>query len=209
MIAYLNGILAEKDEFSMVVDVNGIGYKVLASMSTLAQLPNIDAPVKIFTHTQMKDDGITLIGFMNKNEQEIFLKLISVNGVGIKGALGILSTLVPNEIILAIISNDVKALSKAVGIGQKTAQRIILELKDKCSTEDALPPSFSGQNSFGGLGGDATNTSNELDAIDALVALGYSPMEVGKVVRESSKNSDGNMAVEEILKYALKKMSGL
>lgn len=206
MIAYLNGILAEKDETFIIVDVNGIGYKVLVSLSTLSQLPAVGNPVKIFTHTQMKDDGISLIGFMFKNEQEIFLKLISVNGVGVKGALGILSTISPNEIILAIISNDVKALSKAPGIGQKSAQRIILELKDKCSTDDALPPSFSGNNSFGG---DFNNNggSNELDAIDALVSLGYSPMEVGKIVREISQGQDGAMSTEEIIKVALKKMS--
>lgn len=206
MIAYLNGTLAEKDETSIIIDVNGIGYKVLVSLSTLSQLPTIGNPIKIFTHTQMKDDGISLIGFMSKNEQEIFLKLISVNGVGVKGALGILSTLVPNEIILAIISNDVKAICKAPGIGAKSAQRIILELKDKCSTEDALPPSFSGNNSFGGNTGGSDVASNELDAIDALTALGYSPIEVAKIVREVS---DGEMATEIILKQALKKLSFL
>ena len=199
MIAYIKGTLERRAESYIIIETGGIGYQIFVSPATLAKLPQTGEMVKVFTYFSVKEDGVSLYGFASAEEQEMFHKLLPVSGVGPKGALGFLSQLTPQEIILAIISEDVKTLSKAPGVGRKTAQRVILELKDKFKTEEALS---MGQEVQGivetSVGGDA-----KFEAIDAMTALGYSRSEAAKAVNAVAAEG---MSTEDILKAALKKM---
>lgn len=200
MISYIKGTLERRAESYIIIETGGIGYQVFVSPATLAKLSQTGAEVKVFTYFSVKEDGMSLYGFASQEEQEMFHKLLTVSGVGPKGALGFLSMLKPSEIIMAILSDDVKTLSKAPGVGRKTAQRVILELKDKFKTEEAL--SMGGEELEGivetSIGGDA-----KFEAIDAMTALGYSRSEAAKAVNAVAAEG---MSTEEILKAALKKM---
>ncbi len=200
MISYIRGSLEEKTADSVVLESNGIGYEIFVSPRLMAELPAIGEEVKIYTHMSVKEDGISLFGFANRQELDIFHRLLTVNGVGPKGALAVLSQLKPQELIMAVLTEDVKALSAAPGVGKKTVQRIILELKDKFSTEDAIemPQAVQLQKEM-----QAGTPSAQWEAIDAMMALGYSRMEAVKAV---SAVATEEMDTEAILKAALKKM---
>lgn len=199
MISYIKGTLERRAESYIIIETGGIGYQIFVSPATLAKLPQTGEVVKVFTYFSVKEDGISLYGFATMEEQEMFHKLLTVSGVGPKGALGFLSQLTPQEIILAIISEDVKTLSKAPGVGRKTAQRVILELKDKFKTEDALSMGEELQGAAEtSVGGDA-----KFEAIDAMTALGYSRSEAAKAVNAVAAEG---LSTEDILKAALKKM---
>ena len=199
MISYIKGTLERRAESFIIIETGGIGYQIFVSPATLAKLPPRGEEVKVFTYFSVKEDGVSLYGFARVEEQEMFHKLLTVSGVGPKGALGFLSQLTPQEIILAIISEDVKTLSKAPGVGRKTAQRVILELKDKCRTEEALSMDEEVQSPMEtALGGDA-----KFEAIDAMTALGYSRSEAARAVNAVAAEG---MSTEDILKAALKKM---
>ncbi|MCI5679971.1 MAG: Holliday junction branch migration protein RuvA [Bacteroidales bacterium] len=199
MIAYIKGTLERRAESYIIIETGGIGYQIFVSPATLAKLPQTGEMVKVFTYFSVKEDGVSLYGFASAEEQEMFHKLLTVSGVGPKGALGFLSQLTPQEIILAIISEDVKTLSKAPGVGRKTAQRVILELKDKFKTEEALSMGEEVQGIVEtSVGGDA-----KFEAIDAMTALGYSRSEAAKAVNAVAAEG---MSTEDILKAALKKM---
>ncbi len=199
MIAYIKGTLERRAESYIIIETGGIGYQIFVSPVTLAKLPQTGEMVKVFTYFSVKEDGVSLYGFASAEEQEMFHKLLTVSGVGPKGALGFLSQLTPQEIILAIISEDVKTLSKAPGVGRKTAQRVILELKDKFKTEEALSMGEEVQGIVEtSAGGDA-----KFEAIDAMTALGYSRSEAAKAVNAVAAEG---MSTEDILKAALKKM---
>ncbi len=199
MISYIKGTLERRGENDIIVETGGIGYRIFVSPATLAKLPQTGETVQIFTYVSVKENGMSLYGFAAREEQEMFEKLLLVSGVGPKGALGFLSVLKPSEIVMAILSDDVKTLSKAPGIGRKTAQRVILDLKDKFKTEDAVS-SFEGAadiaESF--VGGDA-----KFEAIDAMTALGYSRSEAAQAVNAVAAEG---MTTEDILKAALKRM---
>ncbi|MDD4844303.1 MAG: Holliday junction branch migration protein RuvA [Anaerotignum sp.] len=197
MISYMKGNLTYRGGSYIILETGGIGYQIFVSLGMLSQLPELGKEIKVFTYMSVKEDGISLFGFSSKEEQEMFLKLLTVGGVGPKGALGFLSQLTPQEIIMAIISGDEKTLSKAPGVGRKTAQRVILELKDKCSTEDAIAIPFASQGEARGVGG------AKFEAIDAMTALGYSRSEAAQTVGQVAVEG---MTTEEILKAALKKM---
>ena len=199
MIAYIKGTLERRAESYIIIETGGIGYQIFVSPATLAKLPQTGEMVKVFTYFSVKEDGVSLYGFASAEEQEMFHKLLTVSGVGPKGALGFLSQLTPQEIILAIISEDVKTLSKAPGVGRKTAQRVILELKDKFKTEEALSMGEEVQGIVEtSVGGDA-----KFEAIDAMTALGYSRSEAAKAVNAVAAEG---LSTEDILKAALKKM---
>ena len=199
MIAYIKGTLERRAESYIIIETGGVGYQIFVSPATLAKLPQTGEMVKVFTYFSVKEDGVSLYGFASAEEQEMFHKLLTVSGVGPKGALGFLSQLTPQEIILAIISEDVKTLSKAPGVGRKTAQRVILELKDKFKTEEALSMGEEVQGIVEtSVGGDA-----KFEAIDAMTALGYSRSEAAKAVNAVAAEG---MSTEDILKAALKKM---
>lgn len=196
MISYIKGTLMHRGESYIILETGGIGYQIFVSAGFLSKMPEAGKEMKIFTYMSVKEDGISLFGFSSKEEQEMFLKLLTVGGVGPKGALGFLSQLTPQEIVMAILSADAKTLSKAPGVGKKTAQRVILELKDKCSTEDAL--AISMEMVDGGAVGGA-----KFEAIEAMTALGYSRSEAAKAVGMVAAEG---MTTEDILKAALKKM---
>ena len=199
MISYIKGTLERRAESYIIIETGGIGYRIFISPATLAKLPQTGETAKVFTYFSVKEDGVSLYGFASAEEQEMFHKLLTVSGVGPKGALGFLSQLTPQEIILAIISEDVKTLSKAPGVGRKTAQRVILELKDKFKTEEALSMGEEVQGIVEtSVGGDA-----KFEAIDAMTALGYSRSEAAKAVNAVAAEG---MSTEDILKAALKKM---
>lgn len=204
MISYIKGPLMEKMEDAVVVEAGNIGYHIFIPTSVLEALPAIGEEVKMFTYFQVREDAMVLFGFLNRQDLEIFRRLLGVNGVGPKSALGVLSALRPDEFRMAVISSDAKLISKAPGIGSKTAQRIILDLKDKISAEDILlsvsdAPAAAGD--FGGVG------EVGREAIEALTALGYSGSEAARAVKKVAVTD--KMTAEDVLKGALKHLAFL
>ncbi len=200
MIAFVKGTLEFVSENYIIVEAGGIGYKIFASASVLSQNSQIGKEVKVYTFMSVKEDGITLFGFNSNDEHELFIKLISVSGVGPKVALSVVSSMKPRDVISAIVTGDAAAISKANGVGKKIAQRIILELKDKFKNDDIFA-----------TGGDYTedivsaNDSNDpkYEIVEALISLGYMRAEAVKTVYTIYENG---MSAEELLKKALKKM---
>ena len=202
MIAYLKGTLEEIGNDYIVVDVNNIGYQVKVSLRVMEGLPSIGNQMKIHTYTYVREDVIALYGFLTKDDLQMFLLLLGVNGVGPKGALGILSMFSAQELRLAIISQDVKTIAKAPGIGAKTAQRMLIDLKDKVSIEETFEK--MGEQSMTASATSTAGSGAKADAIEALTALGYSASESMKVVN-MVEITDG-MSSDTILKQALKHM---
>ena len=198
MIAFVKGILADVESDQVIVDVGGIGYQVFVSAYTIGRLPLEGNEVQLYTYLNVKEDLMQLYGFLTKDELRIFKLLIGVNGIGPKGGLGILSYLTPDDLQFAVMANDVKAISAAPGIGKKTAEKLILELKDKLGsiepTEVASPGSVTENSS--------PSKGVQTDAVQALVALGYGSTEAFQAV--SNAMTEQEETVEEILKKALK-----
>ena len=202
MIAYVKGTLEEIGNDYIIVDVNNIGYQVKVSLRVIEGLPGIGCQVKIHTYTYVREDVLALYGFLTKDDLQMFLLLLGVNGVGPKGALGILSMFTAQELRLAIISQDSKTISKAPGIGAKTAQRMLIDLKDKVSVEETFEK--MGDISVEPVGSKVQNNGARGDAIEALTALGYSASESMKAVNQVEGAED--MEVGAILKAALMKI---
>ena len=200
MISYVKGILAEKAKDRIVVESGMMGIGIFVPMSVLEVLPPLGEEVKIYTHLQVREDDMSLYGFLSRSDLEMFRQLLGVNGIGPKGALGILSALRPEDLRLAVMTGDAKAISRAPGVGAKTAQRIILDLKDKVQAEDLLTPLLDG--SGNGLSGNAVK-----EAVEALVALGYTNAEAVKAVK--SANVTEEMDSEAVLKASLKYLAFL
>lgn len=191
MIAYLVGTIEEKRENQLVVDVNGIGYELFISNNTLVSLPMEGETAKILTYMQVKEDGICLFGFATVEEKMMFLKLITVSGIGPKMATTVLSGIKLSDLMIAIINEDTGLLSKIKGLGKKTAERICLELKDKISTS-----SFDIQ---GELNLQSTYNERALnDAVETLINLGINKNEAYRLAR--SKATEDATAEEIILK---------
>ncbi len=205
MIAYVNGILENIEEGNAVVDVNGVGYNVNISGSTMDRMPGIGEMVKLYTYTNVKEDAFTLFGFLSRDELNLFKMLITVSGIGPKGGLSILSVMTPDDLRFAIIAGDSGAISKAPGIGKKTAERITLELRDKIkATEDSMLAAASGLSSA--PAGETENPARD-EAVAALVALGYNATDATKAVRKVlAANPDVAGDTESLLKQALKEM---
>ncbi|TCL58467.1 Holliday junction DNA helicase subunit RuvA [Kineothrix alysoides] len=201
MIAYIKGEIADITEDNLVLEANSIGYNIKISSGTAGMLPGIGEEVKIYTYTCVREDAFHLYGFLTKDDLDIFKKLITVNGIGPKGGLAILSVMSADSLRFAIISGDVKEISKAPGIGKKTAERVILDLRDKVSIEDTFVNKSMGGELSGASSGD---TSSKNEAIEALTALGYSASEALKAVKQIAVTED--MDTEDILKLALKKI---
>ncbi len=206
MIAYVNGILEYLEEGNAVIDVNGVGYNVYISGSTMDRMPGIGEMVKLYTYTNVKEDAFTLFGFLSRDELNLFKMLITVNGIGPKGGLAILSVMTPDDLRFAIMAGDSASISKAPGIGKKTAERITLELRDKIkATEDQLLSGSAGVSIDDGFEGDMASARDE--AIAALVALGYNSSDAMKAVRKVlSENTEAANDTEVLLKAALKEM---
>lgn len=203
MISYIRGEIAEIEEELLVLEANGIGYDIRITMETASNLPSIGEDIKIYTYMHVREDDVSLFGFLTKDDLKVFKLLIGVSGIGPKGALGILSALTADDIRFAVLTDDVKAISKAPGIGTKTAQKLIIELKDKLKLEDAFEARLeNNSNSVNAASNDAKG-----EAVMALTALGYSNSEALRAVKEVGITDD--MDSEAILKAALKKLSFL
>ena len=200
MIAYLKGTLEEIGNDYIVVDVNDIGYLVKVSLRVIEGLPSVGNQIKIHTYTYVREDVLALYGFLTKDDLQMFLLLLGVNGVGPKGALGILSVFSAQELRMAIISQDSKTISKAPGIGAKTAQRMLIDLKDKVSVEEAFEK--MGEQNIMVASSQSSNSGARGDVIEALTALGYSASESMKAVNAVEITED--MSSDVILKLALK-----
>lgn len=202
MIAYVKGTVEDIAEDNAVVDVGGIGYNVRISADTAARLPGIGERVKLYTYTSVREDAIQLFGFLSKNDLDIFKKCITVSGIGPKGGLAILSVLDADSLRFAILSGDVKAITKAPGIGARTAERLILELKGKIKVEDtAIGMEIQRTQTAGAA---AMDSPQKREAVEALVSLGYGQAEAAKAVNAI----EGIEAMDSgaVLKAALKKM---
>lgn len=203
MISYVKGPLIDIWEDTIVVEAGGLGYNIHVPLTVVEALPKAGTEVKIYTSLQVREDAMTLYGFLGRQDLLMFKQLLGVNGIGPKAALGLLSALRSDDLRMAIISGDAKAISRAPGIGPKTAQRVILDLKDKIKMEDILPGGIL----EGGSVPEAVPAASGMEgagkeAIEALVALGYSMMEAGKAVRQVE--IDGTMTAEDVLKSSLR-----
>lgn len=200
MIAYVNGIVEDIAEDNVVIDVGGIGYNVKISASTASRLPGIGEQVRLYTYTCVREDAFMLYGFLSRNDLDIFKKCITVNGIGPKGALAILSVLDADSLRFAIMSGDAKAIAKAPGIGTKTAERLVLDLKDKIKIDDTLIQREVDMTTAG----NAMDTVQKKEAVEALVALGYGQAESIKAV--NAIDNIESMDAGAVLKAALKKL---
>ena len=194
MIAFLVGTIEEKYENVLVMDVNGVGYELLISNNTLVALPNVNETTKVLTYLHVKEDGVALYGFATPEEKSIFMKLITVSGVGPKMAITILSGMKISDLIVAITREDVSLLSKIKGLGKKTAERICLELKDKISATGFETDLFNYKENLGNF----INENALKDAVDTLIALGVNKNEAYGLARANA--GDGATAEEIILK---------
>ena len=201
MFAYVNGFLEDATVDNAVIDVNGFGINVRISADTASRLPGIGEEVRLYTYTYVKEDAFLLYGFLSRSDLEMFKLCITVSGIGPKGALAILSVMDADSLRFAIMSGDAKAISRAPGVGARTAQRLILELKDKLSLEDAFEQKLAKNDNP--VQNKAKGAKNE--AIEALVALGYSSSEALKALNGIEITDD--IDVEDILKAALKNMA--
>ena len=203
MYSYIKGTLEEVSEDLIVVENNGIGYNIRISARMLDALPARGEQVKIYTYLYVKEDAFSLFGFPSRDELEMFKLLINVSGIGPKGGLAVLSVLSANDLRFAIVAEDAKTISKAPGIGSKTAKRLIIELKDKIDLEAAIETGFE-EMETPAAGGNSNNRIRK-EASEALVALGYGATEASKVLSgiEITEVDD----VESVLKAALKNMA--
>lgn len=196
MFSYIKGDLADVSADSIVVENNGIGFHIFIPGSMIPALPTVGSEIKIYTYFLVKEDAMNLYGFLAKDDLNVFKLLLTVNGIGPKGALAILSTITPDDLRFAVLAGDSKAISKAPGVGNKTAQRLIIELKDKLSIEDVMNKEEEGIVL-------PKSDDHRNEAVQALVALGYSQSEAFKAV---NKVEGDGLDTEDILKMALKKM---
>lgn len=200
MIAYVKGEIAEITEDNVVIDVGGIGYNVKISAREAQNLPGIGQEIRLHTYTLVREDAFLLYGFLTRDDLDIFKKCITVNGIGPKGALAILSVMDADALRYAILSGDAKAIAKAPGIGARTAERLILDLKDKVSFDDSM---IDREISLQQAAGPQTEGAAR-EAVEALVALGYGQAESLKAVSQIAGAE--TMDSGELLKAALKKL---
>ncbi|MCW7076072.1 MAG: Holliday junction branch migration protein RuvA [Candidatus Syntropharchaeales archaeon] len=185
MIARIRGMIEDIEDASVVVDVGGVGYRVFVPGNIIESLSGLEGEVKLLTHLQVKDDEMILYGFLSRDELEIFQALLGVSGVGAKIALGILSSLKPDELRSAVVGGDIEKLTSIKGLGKKTASRIILELGERLVMRVTLPKVFE-------------------DAIEGLIALGYGRGDSEKVVKKILDERGVNITVEDIIKDGLR-----
>lgn len=198
MISYIRGELISIEEEKVILDVNGVGFGIFMPAQSMNLLPSIGEEVKLHTYMNVREDAIQLFGFLTKDDLKVFKLVIGVSGIGPKGGLSILSHLSPDELRFAVMSHDAKAISGAPGIGKKTAEKLIIELKDKLNMDDVLERISDTSDTT------VIHGSNQIltEAVQALVALGYGNAEALRAVKKVEAQEDAT--VEEILKQALK-----
>ena len=200
MYAYFKGIVTEMLDDQIVLEVNNIGYNIFVPASIYETIKELGQEVKIYTYTSVREDAFILFGFASKDDLNMFKKLITVNGIGPKGALGILSTLSTDTIKFAVMAGDAKLISSAPGIGKKTAEKMIIELKDKLGAD---LPVVQIEKDLEAKKEEALSPLKQ-EVIDAMVALGYSATEANKTL--SKLDIDASMEAGEILRLALRSM---
>lgn len=200
MIYYVKGILTEYTEDGVVIEAGGIGYQITVPTSLLAELPQPGEEVKLYTYYQVAEDSRKLFGFANRDERSLFLQIIKVSGIGPKLAVSVLGTLTPDALRLAVVSGDVKAIAQAPGMGKKTAEKLILELKDKIDLAAVLNAPATASSGTPVVISDAFS-----EAVAALQALGYSSSEALKTVRSIEAGDD--WTVDQILQEAFRKLA--
>lgn len=199
MIYSVTGELVHIEPNHIVVDCGGIGYSIKTSMTTVSKLPQKGEKIMLYTHLHVRENDLELFGFYDKSELSTFKMLITISGVGPKAAISILSNLTPEKFALCVATGDAKSLTKAQGIGLKTAQRIVLELKDKISKEQIASGVVSDT-----VFDISNNKGNASEAISALVVLGYAQSDAAQVITKL----DSNLSVEEMIKHGLKALAG-
>jgi len=202
MISFIRGELVEVLEDTVVVDHDGIGYNVKVPMSVLSGMPGCGQQIKLFTYMYVREDAINLYGFLSRDDLNIFKMMLGVSGIGPKGALAILSTMTSNELRLAVVSDDAKAIAKAPGVGLKTAQKLIIEIKGRISM-----PDFAGDTTPLLPTAEEVGNDARTEAIAALMALGYSNSEAVLAVKKVEFTED--MDAEAVLKASLKHLTFL
>lgn len=198
MIAYLEGIIKSRGTDHVVVSVQGVGYQVFVTPSSVAQLPaSLDAKIQFHIHTHVREDQITLYGFLTAHELQIFQRLLNVQGIGPKLALTVLAGLAPQDFVSAVVNDDLVRLNAIPGIGKKTAERIVLDLKDRLIKDGMVTlPAIAGGTSVSGVRG---------DAISALINLGYQRLDAERAVARLKR--DESVPLSQLLKDALKEIS--
>lgn len=194
MFAYIKGSLEIKSNGYIVIDINGLGYKIFMSQNNIDTIGNLHDIVKVFTYVKVREDDISIYGFKTQEQLKMFELLISVSGVGAKSALVMLSCIEPSDFAIAVISNDVKVLTKVPGIGNKSAQRIILELKDKLKEEQIEEKLKDSSKKL------KDNSENINEAISGLMVLGYSKKDIEKVFEHLDID---NLSIEDLIKKGL------
>ncbi len=199
MYAYLNGHVAEKGPNSLVIDVGGVGYLLSVSMNTLQETPPVGEAMKVYTFLSVREDAMELFGFSSAEEKSMFSRLLTVSGIGPKVALSILGSMPLRDLTLAIVTGDITTLSRAPGVGKKTAQRLALELKEKVDQSDLdYAPSAGGPLT-------AVQEDAAQEALAALQALGYTAAEAARAVSQVRGQSD---SANELVRLALRNMAG-
>lgn len=204
MIAFIRGTVADMTETSVVLEAGNIGYEIYMTGTAMGQSLYIGKEVKVYTYFHVREDAMQLYGFLTKDDLAMFKFLLGVNGIGPKGALGILSGLTADEIRFAVLSDDIKTISKAPGVGRKTAQKLILELKDKLKLSDAFELKLAHEQAGREAEEPSDTSKGRREAVEALVALGYSSTDALRAVHKV-KDEDAE-TVEGILKAALKNL---
>ncbi len=202
MYAFIEGEVCEKLNGSLVLLASGVGWQLNCSNNTLQAAPPVGEKMRCYTYLSVREDAMELFGFASREEKEMFLQLTSVSGIGPKTALGVLGAMPLRDLNLAILLGDVNALSRAPGIGKKTAQRIALELKDKISQADVSAAAAPSQ---GAAAAAALSSDAVTEAIEALIALGYSSTEARNAISQIKDQTD---KPEELIRLALRAMAG-
>lgn len=200
MIGYITGDLTVVSQDSIIIEQAGIGYELTVPSSAINNLPSIGSDVKIYTYLHVREDVLALYGFLNHDDLKVFKLLITVSGIGPKAAIGILSALTPDDLRFAILSEDVKAITQAPGVGPKTAKKLILELKDKFKLDESFESRFTNS--------ETTSNSNIVrvreETLEALLVLGYSRTDASSAVRSIEIND--KTSAEDALKQSLRQL---
>jgi holliday junction DNA helicase RuvA len=201
MIGHLRGILREKQPPQLIVDVNGVGYEIDAPMSTFYHLPEVGQEITLFTHFVVREDAHHLYGFYAREERALFRTLLKVNGVGPRLGLTILSSIDADEFVRCVVHNDTASLVRLPGVGKKTAERLVIEMRDKLSAWEQHTPAAA--TVLGTKAEQGTRNQTTQDAVSALITLGYKPQEASRAV---AKVDDGALSSEEMIRRALREM---
>lgn len=203
MISFIKGYVAETTENSVILETDSIGYEIFMTGTAIEKTSRMQDKIKIYTYFHVREDTMQLYGFLSRDDLEMFRLLLNVNGIGPKAAMGVLAAITADELRFAVLSDDVKTISRAPGIGKKTAQKLILELKDKLKLEDAFEKKLDHQEENLSLADTSLRDSRQ-EAVEALTALGYSSTNALRAVRQVSEETGED--VEAILKAALKQL---